>query len=76
MRTCDDSESQRERVGNRERETDRQTDRQKEREITTGRERVMNMKLPLNQSDVSFSLPRKLVIIRRKPCKKQPLGNG
>lgn len=72
MRTCDDSESQRERVGNRERETDRQ----KEREITTGRERVMNMKLPLNQSDVSFSLPRKLVIIRRKPCKKQPLGNG
>lgn len=57
-----------------ERQTDRQTERR--REITTGRERVMNMKLPLNQSDVSFSLPRKLVIIRRKPCKKQPLGNG
>lgn len=66
------------RVKERESETekDRQTDRQKEKEITTGRERVMNMKLPLNQSDVSFSLPRKLVIIRRKPCKKQPLGNG
>lgn len=55
-------------------ERERQTEG--EREITTGRERVMNMKLPLNQSDVSFSLPRKLVIIRRKPCKKQPLGNG
>lgn len=54
------------RVKERESETEkeRQTDRQKEREITTGRERVMNMKLPLNQSDVSFSLPRKLVIIR------------
>lgn len=63
------------RVKERESETEKETDRQKEREIT-GRERVMNIKLPLNQSDVSFSLPRKLVIIRRKPCKKQPLGNG
>lgn len=55
---------------------EREKEREKQQHVYNRWQHVMNMKLPLNQSDVSISLPRKLVIIRRKPCKKQPLGNG